>query len=236
VESARLAAGDPAGARSTLAAAEDRTAKLDPVAAARAWRSLAVTYQQMGALTWAELAIAKAGAKPGTDNDITAWATQIRVRYGVPRDGARYKLSPDDDAAAVEAVRGAVALVNASKFAAAAKAIGVAERRWPGLLGLLAARCDLELRRGAPAAARQLCARASAHGASSWALYLAGILELQGGGTTAGVQRLREAIELDPQLAQAWRALAKALDRAHDTAQLDQLRHDYQARFGKPLQ
>jgi Matrixin len=236
VAAVRLAAGDARGARETLIAAETRTAGLPPDQALTAWLTLADAYKQMGAVTWAELAIAKAGAKPGADRGIAAWVTTTRVRYGVPRDGARYKLVPDDDAAAVNAVRSVVALVNASKFADAAKAVGAAEARWPGLPGLLAARCDLELRRGAPGAARALCSRASAHGGSSWALYLGGIIELQrDDGTTSGIARLREAIALDPELSQAWRALGKALDRVHATAQLEQLRHDYQARFGSAM-
>ncbi|MEO7735175.1 MAG: hypothetical protein ABIY55_29745, partial [Kofleriaceae bacterium] len=236
VAAVRLAAGDPAGARQTLVAAETRTASLPPEQALAAWLTLADAYKQMGAVTWAERAIAKAGVKPGADHGIVAWATMTRVRYGVPRDAARYKLAPDDDATAINAVRSVVALVNASKFAEAAKAVGVAEKRWPALPGLLAARCDLELRRGAPGVARALCSRASAHGGSSWALYLSGIIELQSeGGTTGGIARLREAIELDPELSQAWRALGKALDRTHATAQLEQVRQDYKARFGSPM-
>ncbi|HWU91079.1 MAG TPA: hypothetical protein VN253_27625, partial [Kofleriaceae bacterium] len=80
--------------------------------------------------------------------------------------------------------------------------------------------------------------RAGAHGGSSWALYLLGILELRGLGpapTAAGIARLREAIALDPDLSQAWRALAAALARAKATAELDQLGRDYQAHFGSPL-
>jgi hypothetical protein len=81
--------------------------------------------------------------------------------------------------------------------------------------------------------------RAVAGNGSSWALYLLGILHLRDtgpSGTTAGIKRLREAIALDPDLGQAWRALARALEqRAKDPAALDQLRRDYQARFGEPL-
>jgi predicted Zn-dependent protease len=160
------------------------------------------------------------------------------VRYGVPRDGARHKLAPADEAAAVNAVRGVVALVNTNKFAEAAKAAATAEKRWPGLPGLLAARCDLELRRGAPGVARTLCTRASAQGGSSWALYLGGILELRAGtagGTATGIAHLRAAIAADPELSQAWRALGKALERAKATADLEQLRRDHQSRFGAQL-
>jgi Matrixin len=236
VAAARLAAGDAPGVRATLAAAEARLASLPPGKAAAAWLTLAGQYQAMGALTWAEIALGNAGAAAG--HPIAAWAATTRVRYGVPRNGARWKLAPEDDAAAVTAVRGVLASVNASKFDAAAKAAAAAEKRWPALPGLLAARCDLEMRRGALAPARQYCDRAIGQGGSSWALYLRGILELREEGpaaTKAGIARLRAAIDLDPELGQAWRALGRALDRAQATAPLDQLRRDYQAHFGSPL-
>jgi hypothetical protein len=47
--------------------------------------------------------------------------------------------------------------------------------------------------------------------------------------------RLREAIARDPDLDQAWRKLARALDKARATAELDQLRRDYRTRFGAAL-
>jgi hypothetical protein len=46
---------------------------------------------------------------------------------------------------------------------------------------------------------------------------------------------LREAIARDPDLVQAWRKLARALERARATDELEQLRRDYRARFGAAL-
>jgi predicted Zn-dependent protease len=134
----------------------------------------------------------------------------------------------------VSAVRGVMAASNAGNYAAAGKIAATAEKRWPGLPGLLAARCDLAYRSGALAAARTHCSRAIAKGTSSWALYLLGVIELQSesrAATTTGIERLRKAIEIDPELRQAWRALAKAYERADMTAERQQLRLDYQARF-----
>jgi tetratricopeptide (TPR) repeat protein len=238
IATARLAAGDAAGATAILVSAEARISKLAPDKAGAAWLTLAQQYRGLGALTWAEAAVARSGAAAGADHGISSWVATTRARYGIPRDGARYKLAPADEAAAVTAVRGVVAFVNANQFDAAAKAARAAERRWPALPGLLAARCDLELRRGALAAARQYCNHAIARGGSSWGLYLSGVLELRAGspaGTAAGIQRLRAAIELDPDLGQAWRTLGKALDRARATAELEQLRQDYRAKFGSSM-
>ncbi len=184
-----------------------------------------------------ELAAAKAGA-PAPDRDIAGWSPSTRVRYGIPRDGARYRLAPDDEPDALAAVRDVLAKVNANQLDAAVRAVSAAEKRWPGLPGLVAARCDLELRRGAVGAARALCARASDRGESSWALYLGGVIELQGNtpaATTAGIALLRRAIELDPDLAQAWRTLGKALSRSGRTAEREHLASEYYRRFGAAL-
>jgi hypothetical protein len=225
-----------AGSRPEVAAA---AASPGPAAAGpdADWLAQAHQFQAAGALAKLEDALAHAGNARGA-GELAAWAAMTRVRYGIPRDGARWKLKADDEADALVAVRGALELVNADQLDAAAKAAAKAEQRWPALPGLLAVRCDLELRRSAFGAARSLCERASAQDASSWALYLGGILELRGAGaaaTTAGIARLRKAIAIDPELTQAWRALRKALERTNATAELDQLRSDYWARFHASL-
>jgi hypothetical protein len=229
----RRFAGDPAGARAALAGAEARLAALPPGAAAGGWLRLARHYHEEEAVTWAETAAAHAGDSDAA-RDITGWAAMTRIRYGIPRDRARYKLVPDDDAAALAAVRDVLAKVNRGDFAAANRAAAAAEKRWPGLPGVLAARCDLELRRDAIAAARGLCAKAIA-GGSSWATYLAGAIELQVGNHAAAVARLRAAIALDPTLSQAWSTLAKIFRRRNAIADLDQLHRDYRAQFGSEL-
>jgi predicted Zn-dependent protease len=238
VAGARLAAGDAAGARATLLAAEPRIEGLPPARGATAWLTLAMQYQKLDAVSWAEAALARSRVSAGTDPGITAWAAMMRARYGVPRDGARWKLQPDNEADAIAAVKGVLALVNDHSFDAARRAADAAEKRWPALPGLLAARCDLELRRGAVAAARRQCGHAIEQGPSSWALYLLGSLELESKRPTAfadGTARLREAIELDPELAQAWRTLAKALARANAVAEWQELRRGYEKRFNATL-
>lgn len=229
----RRFAGDAAGARATLAGAEARLAALPPDAAAAGWLRLARHYRDHEAVTWAETAAAHAGDSD-TAKEIAGWAALTRIRYGIPRDGASYRLAPDDDAAALAAVRDVLAKVNRGDFAAATAAAAVAEKRWPGLPGVVAARCDLELRRGAVAAARALCAKAIA-GGSSWATYLAGAIELQVGSRAAAIARLRGAIAIDPALSQAWLTLAKIFRRSNAIADLDQIHRDYRAQFGSEL-
>ncbi len=131
----------------------------------------------------------------------------------------------------------ALELVYASKYADAEKALAAAEKRWPKAPGLAAARCDLALRTGAIEPARAACQRAlAADPNESWALYLSGVLALRdASGTKAGVEFLKKAIAVDPDLGQAWRTLAKAYGRAKDKAALDKLAQDYQAKFGQNL-
>lgn len=226
------ARGDVAEARAQLVEAEGRVTNL-PTGQAEAWVQLAAMYQAMGALTWAEDAIGRAGFP---DHPIAQWAARTRARYGVPRDGASWKIRPEHEAEVVAKVREVLDLVYAGKLAAAERAASAADKRWPGAPGLLAARCDLAMRQKKDALARKLCARAiAAYDGAAWAHYLTGILILRGKDTAAGIASLRAAIAADPDLAQAWRALGKALARANDQAALDELRRDYQARFGQAL-
>jgi tetratricopeptide (TPR) repeat protein len=232
VAEALVKIADLAGARAELSQAEGKIANL-AAGADDAWRRVIGIYQGMGALTWTEEAIAKAKL---TGDPVAQQIAQTRARYGVPK-GAR--VPPEQEAALVAAVRGALDLVYASKFGEAEKTLAAAERRWPNAAGLLGARCDLAFRMAQTEAARAACARAIALDAdASWALYLSGVIALRDtspGGTRAGIEKLKRAIAVDPELGQAWRTLAKAYGRAKDKAALEQLARDYAARFGQPL-
>jgi len=234
IAAALLAAGDPAGARAQLVEAEQRIVNLD-TGGKEAWVGIAAMYQSMGAITWAEDAIAHAGA----EQPIALWASQTRARYGVPRQGAAYKITPETEAELVKAVRDVLDLVYAGKLDDAGKRAKAAEKKWPGAPGLLAARCDLTMRKQDYAGAKKLCVKAiKEYAGSAWAHYLLGILSLRGKSdkdTEAGIASLREAIAADPDLGQAWRALGKALSRAGDQAGLDALKQSYADRFGTPL-
>jgi tetratricopeptide (TPR) repeat protein len=224
--------GDVPGARVQLLHAEERIGNL-PNGAPEAWLQVASMYQAIGALTWAEDAAAKSGV---ADNPILAWASQVRARYGVPRDGKKFKITPENEAEVVASVRGILDLVYAGKLDDAAREARKAEKQWPGAPGVLAARCDLEMRQKKEAAAKKTCRKAiAAYDGAAWAHYLLGILILRGKDTDAGIASLRAATDADPELTQAWRALAKAYQRKKDQAALDELRQSYQARFGRPL-
>ncbi len=231
VGEALLAAKDVAGARAQLAIAEDKIANLHE-GADDAWKKIIGLYTAMGSLTWTE----DAAAKAKLDKDPTALAVaQTRVRYGVQR-GAKY-VAPEHEGELVTAVRAALNLVYATKYGEAERAIAAGEKKWPGAPGFAGVRCDLEMRMTRIDAARAACGRALAiDPQESWAMYLSGVIDLREPGTTkAGVEKLKKAIELDPELGQAWRTLGKAYSRAKDQAAFDALAQAYQAKFNQVL-
>ncbi|MBA3459934.1 MAG: hypothetical protein H0T46_08230 [Deltaproteobacteria bacterium] len=231
VATALLAGEDRAGARAELVKAEGKIANL-PAGAAAAWREVIKLYQQMGSLTWTEEAIVKAKLE---GDPLAVSVAQTRNRYGVPR-GAKF-VSPDQEGALVAAVKSAQASIYAKKYAEAEKALKAAEKAWPGAPGLDAERCELEYYQTRMDAARAACARALAtYPDQSWALYMSAIIAFQNPNSTkAGIEHLKKAIAVDPELGQAWRTLAKAYMRVKDKAARDQLAKDYQAKFGSPL-
>jgi predicted Zn-dependent protease len=228
----QLRAKDIKGARAELLVAEGKVANLS-TGTDQVWRKIIGMYQSIGSLTWTEDAIAKAKL----DNDpIALQVAQQRSRYGVPR-GSKI-VAPEDEAALVTASKTAIAQVNAAKFGDAEKTIATAERKWAGASGLLGARCNLNYALGQFDAARAACTKAiTANPTASWALYMSGVIALRGaGGTKSGIEHLKTAIEVDPELGAAWRTLAKAYkQRGENKTALDQLARDYQARFGQPL-
>lgn len=222
--------GDLKAARLELVQAEGKIRNLHTGQGA-AWKKVIGIYQSMGSLTWTEQAIAQGKLE---QDPAAAQIAQTRARYGVPRGG---KVAADQEGALVAAVRKSLDLVYASKYGEAEREIGAAEKKWPNAAGLAGARCDLALRMGQYDAARAACGRAlAADPNASWALYLSGVIALRdASGTRGGIEKLKRAIAVDPELGQAWRTLAKAYARENDKAALDQLAKDYQAKFGQTL-
>jgi tetratricopeptide (TPR) repeat protein len=224
---------DIAGARAELVQAATKIANLK-TGQPEAWNKLIALYAGINALTWTEDAIADAKIDK---HPAAAEVAQSRVRYGVPR-GAKF-VKPEDESALVTQTRAAVAAIGGGKLADGERMIAAAEKKWPGAPGLEAMRCDLAFRQSNLDAARAACNRSLAVDPDeSWALYLSGVLALKdtsASGTKTGIDKLKHAITVDPELGQAWRALGKAYDRAHDQAAHDDLAQKYQAKFSQAL-
>jgi predicted Zn-dependent protease len=233
VAEALVKAGDLTAARLELQVAAKKIAGLKTGAELQ-WKRLIGIYNGMGALTWTEEALAAAKLE---HDPLAVEIASIRSRYGIPKNAKGIK--PEEEAALVSAVRNALTLANGTKYADAIKAISAGETKWPASPGFSTVRCDLELRKAKLPAAKAACAKAlSLDPNTSWALYLSGVIELKdtsAAGTKRGIEKLRKAIEVDPDLGQAWRTLAKAYQRAKDGTSLEQLGKDYATRFNTPL-
>ena len=200
-----------------------------------AWQQILSIYRALGAITWTEALLARSdlAGRPEVAEAAT-WAHQMRVRYGATAGAA----DPADEGALVATVKAVLDQVNTDQWKAAAAALATADKRWPRAAGLATMRCELEFRQQHLGPARKACTQALALApATSWALYLLGVMDLQGNAKVrvVGMGRLRAAIAADPDLGQAWRTLGKALGRYGTAEELAQLRADHQARFGRAL-
>ncbi|WP_152629446.1 hypothetical protein [Haliangium ochraceum] len=225
-----------AEAATLLAQARERiAANADEPSAAEAWTQLVAGLQALGAVTWVEQAIASAPA--GVDTaEVQTWATQQRRRYGLPPNAARHRIAPADEGAYLRAVREALAVLYRGDRDGAWRAATSALQRYRNAPGLRAVQCDIELRRQRRGHARAHCQAAlAAYSETSWARYLLGILELYARKNRAGIAQLERAIELDPSLQQAYRALHQAYGRTSQRAAQEQLEARYLERFGQVL-
>ena len=233
VGEALLKAGDPAAARAELVVAARKIGNLEK-GVPEAWRRLLGLYTGAGYLTWTEEVIAQGKL----DGDPAAAASaESRARNGLPRGTPAVK--PEDEPAFLAAVKGARGLIENKQMGLAARALAVAEKRWPHAPGLLAERCELALYGNQVGAATAACDEAiKLQPDASWALYLGGVVALKdtsADGTRAGIGKLKRAIVADPGLGPAWRTLAKAYERAQDKAALAELAAAYAAKFNAPL-
>ncbi|MBZ0238012.1 MAG: hypothetical protein K8M05_37210 [Deltaproteobacteria bacterium] len=225
-------ADERAKALALLPEVEKRAGDKAPV-----WDRVAAIYQATGRITQAEAAAKRAMAlTKATSHPLVEWAARTRARYGLPPDGKRWKIAPADEGDYIAAVRELLDLIYAGKTGEAQAKARAAEKRWRGAPGILGARCDLHLRLGETAAAKRLCAQAIAGWkGAAWAQYLDGVIALQERKDARAAASLRAAITADPELAQAYRALGKALARQKDEAAWSALAEDYQKKFGQAL-
>ncbi len=224
--------GDRPHALELIPEIEKRAGERAPV-----WDRVAEIYQATGRITQAEAAARRSAAITKSDaHPVLEWATRTRARYGLPPDANRWKIAPADEGDYVAAVRELLDLVYAGKTGDAQAKARAAEKRWKGAPGILGARCDLHLRTGDRGGARKLCAQAiAAWKGAAWAQYLEGVMAMQDHKEARAVVSLRAAIAADPELAQAYRALAKALVKTKDDAGWQTLATEYQRRFGQAL-
>jgi tetratricopeptide (TPR) repeat protein len=231
----------------TLLATGDRPASMEAAKRARArldaspddredeWHAMALLYQSIGAVTWTEQALAAGGIEP-RESPAGIWALQTRARYAVPVDGADYGITPETEPDYVDLVSSLLQLVYSEQFKEARKLAVKGLKTFPNGPGINGILCDLEVRKKRWDAARKRCKKAvAAFDGASWSQYLLGIIELRKRNNKAGIRHLERAIELDPDLHQAYRSLGKAYERVKNTEKLDALDKAYRDRFGQSL-
>jgi tetratricopeptide (TPR) repeat protein len=190
---------------------------------------LATHFQALRAVTWAERAAAK--AKDG--KAITEWARTTRVRFGLSPGGP---VPPEREAEYLAGLTELLGEVYARRFNEADRRAAALQRAFPRAPGLLATRCDLEVRRARYAAARTYCRDAlRRYQDSAWAHYLLGLLDKRDKKPAVAVDHLERAISLDPELKHAYQVAAEIyseLGRADDRKRVNEA---YKARFGHDL-
>ena len=225
-------AGRVAEARAVLVAAAERLPALAPEVQTAAWSLLIGFYRGLNAVTWAQEAAASAPPSDAT-TEVATWVAQVRRRYGLPVKGKRFGITPEREGEYVITVRNVLDLTYAKQYPQAKKLAREGLRRFRNAPGLLGALCDLEVRSGRFGAARPFCQRAvTGYPDISWARYLLGIIELHYRRNGAGINHLKRAIASDPDLKQAYHALAKAYVRVKNQKARDELDQSYQQRFG----
>ncbi|MEO5769283.1 MAG: hypothetical protein ABIS92_13100 [Polyangia bacterium] len=193
---ALIANGHRDEARARVEAAK-RTALGDPKRSAP-FVAVAGGYRELGAVTLAEQALALAGDTPGTAA-ISRWASETRGRAGLPKDAVAFKITLEDEPAYLDLVGRIDGHLRANADQRANPLIREGLDRYPGAPGLLALRCDVELRAGRPQIARRTCTAAlKPDGGAARAHALLASMDLDAGHRDDARAHLLRALALNP--------------------------------------
>ncbi len=216
-----LAAKETARAFAAADAAQQHLAGMKPPLR----KELAAVWKELGAVTRAE----EAGKG---DAELAGWARAVRSRYGM----APGAVAPEKEADYVADLRDLLKLIYGRKFDAAEKRAGELRKKYGDAAGIDASLCDLEVRRKKYPAARALCEKAIGRYADeAWAHYLLGLLDKHDKRSAAAIQHLARAIELDPQLENAYQVAAALYGEAGRKQEAAALRKAYKEQFGRDL-
>lgn len=177
--------------------------------ATSAWLAITQLYTQLGALSWADEALARAGTGAGVDS---ARQQILRARrlLGFPAAPA---IAPEHQEAYARAFRAAQAALTARKLALAGRLIESGLQRFAHPPGLTTLACDLAMRQGRRAQAQQRCQAAlAAREDLPHAHYLLGHLQLMNNQAAAAATSFRRAVTLDPGVPAYWDRLAETYE------------------------
>jgi predicted Zn-dependent protease len=200
------------------------------------WPWIAQIYAQLGALTRAEEVLTRVtGDSAGVD---AARSTLLHERrqYGLPRPPAPGALSADKELDYAVQHQKVAALLEANKLREARAALEPALKQFPGVPGLAAFSCEVEIRQHRARPAEKACAQAiESMPDLPRAHYLMAHVHLQSNARQSAVEELRKSIALDPRASGAYETLAEIYRATGKRQELATLRAEYQKLFSRPL-
>jgi Flp pilus assembly protein TadD len=189
----------------------------------------------VGALTAADAILA---AEDGGRDDVKKELSDVEVarrRLALPRDSARWGVSPEKEPAYVAAWEN----VRRARPSDAGRARSLAREfaaAFPEAPGSDVLACEAELRAGRAAAASKRCEAALAkYDEAVMAHYLLGSVAARTRNEAVAVKHLRRAILLDPRDPNPWRELARFFRATGSSQRLSELRAEHQALLSEPL-
>src|SRR5258708_3775457 len=186
---------------------------------------LAQVASHVGALTIAEVALARADRTTEKARSVASAVEAIRRLTGLPRDAASFGVAPADEPAYVAAFRQLTELaVSVDKKAEHQRSLKAFAQRYPAAPGAKLVLCENDLRAGRIPAAERNC-QSAVTGCPDCVrgYYLLGLLAERAGRIADAEKALRSAVRLDPGDTVMWRELARFYERTRNTAKLRQL-------------
>ncbi len=203
-----IAAGRLDDALDQLRAA-GRRMKGDPSVSRADWRQLAELFMTINAVSFAELALSKAGA--AKNPHLQRWILSTRRSRALPRDRKRSGVQAEDEPAYITGQETALNQVRSGKTAEARAAVKVLIERFPEAAGPLVVRCELRLRAGPVRKGHKDCKEALVRDPEAVeAELLLGQYALQRRRPGKALEHLNRAKELAPDRAYIDRLLMKA--------------------------
>jgi tetratricopeptide (TPR) repeat protein len=197
-----------------------------------AWVWVAQLYGQLGHVTRADEALARAGDKaPGLEGARKAVAQDRRI-FGLPPGALPAEREPDY----ADRHRKITTLIDANKLREARTATEAARREFPGVPGIDVLSCEIDARQNRPRPAEKACTQALAAMPDLPRVhYLLGHVKLQMGARDGAIAAFRKSIELDPRESSPWQSLAEVYKATGKRQELATLKTDFQKQFSRPL-
>ena len=214
---------------------EQAAQRLDMPPAPQELSLLTLAYVDAGWLSRAERT-ARTHPDAKEQEQLLERAARVRRRTGLPQGSARYRIGPDEEPVYLARFERIRDHLRAERWVKAGLEREELQWAYPGVPGVLLLGCDEAVRRGQQDRAVAACQAAlRAYPELPLAHLYAGQHAVTMGRGLQGLKHLRRAVELDPELQEAWPALGLVLEQRGMKAELQALSARYSARFGEPL-